>query len=153
MQWGRWGADSLQIPPGAQVLLGFNEPNHKKQANLNPREAAVSGAGWVQSAGRLQGPKGKAASPGASPAAAAPLQELWPLLEDAAAKHGLRLGSPCPAPCGADCLTPDPFSWLDAFFEWCDRLRPGAGCRVDFLATHYYACNVQWLVSYLREFR
>lgn len=68
MQWGRWGADFIQVPPGARVLLGFNEPNHREQSNLTPREAAVSGVWgcWV-GAGRAgpgaAGPHRPAASP------------------------------------------------------------------------------------------
>jgi hypothetical protein len=44
MQWGRWGVEHLgaHVAPGSTVLLGFNEPNHRKQANLTPQQAAVS---------------------------------------------------------------------------------------------------------------
>lgn len=53
----------------------------------------------------------------------------------AAAKYGLRLGSPSAAPCGVDCVTPNPFDWWDQFFAAC------SGCQVDFLAVHIYSCN------------
>lgn len=47
MQWSRWGIENLakdvetasKFTP-VKALLGFNEPNHKEQANLTPREAA-----------------------------------------------------------------------------------------------------------------
>lgn len=72
---------------------------------------------------------------------------LWPQVQAVADQLGLRLGSPAAAPCGAKCVEPDPFKWWDAFFEACQ------GCRVDFLATHYYACNPEWLKSYLQQCR
>ena len=42
MQWGKWGIENLanDIYPQAQHLLGFNEPGHQDQANLEPEEAA-----------------------------------------------------------------------------------------------------------------
>jgi hypothetical protein len=42
-----WGAASLggPIPPSAQFLLGFNEPNFKAQSNLTPQQAASD---WPQ---------------------------------------------------------------------------------------------------------
>ena len=44
-------------------------------------------------------------------------QELWRHLEAVADRLGLRLGAPAAAPCGADCLTPNPFDWWDEFFQ------------------------------------
>ncbi|EFN56784.1 hypothetical protein CHLNCDRAFT_144273 [Chlorella variabilis] len=73
--------------------------------------------------------------------------ELWPQLEEVADRLGLRLGAPAAAPCGAQCVTPSPFDWWDEFFTRCD------GCRVDFLVTHYYSCNADWLATYLRQCR
>ena len=43
-------------------------------------------------------------------------QALWPRLQAAADALGVRLGSPAAAPCGAECLEPDPFQWWDRFF-------------------------------------
>ena len=42
MQWSRWNIEHLDqlIYKDAEALLGFNEPNHRQQANLQPREAA-----------------------------------------------------------------------------------------------------------------
>ena len=93
MQWSKWGVEDITIPPGSQHLLGFNEPTHRQQANLQPEEAA----------------------------------QLWPHLQDAARKHGLRLGTPAAAPCGADCVLQDPFEWWDRFFAAC------SDCHFDFL--------------------
>ena len=114
MQWGRWGVEALGdlVPAGSTHLLGFNEPNHQQQANLQPEEAAAL---WPQ------------------------LQQVWPLpgstllrpqgrgAVQAADKHGLLLGTPAAAPCGAACVLPDPFLWWDRFFTAC------GGCRFDFL--------------------
>ncbi|PRW34088.1 glycoside hydrolase family 128 [Chlorella sorokiniana] len=62
--------------------------------------------------------------------------------------YGLRLGSPAAAPCGSsDCIEKDPFKWWDDFFKACK------GCRVDFMATHYYACSTSGLKSYLEKVR
>lgn len=43
MQWGKWNIETLQkdIHPGAKHLLGFNEPGHQEQANLDPQQAAA----------------------------------------------------------------------------------------------------------------
>ena len=43
-QWSKWGIEDLEayIQPGSRALLGFNEPNHRLQAALTPREAALS---------------------------------------------------------------------------------------------------------------
>lgn len=79
MQWGKWNIETLatDIHPAAKHLLGFNEPGHEEQANLQPQEAA----------------------------------ELWPYLEAVAHDMGLKLGTPSPAPCGADCVRASPFDW------------------------------------------
>ena len=37
--------------------------------------------------------------------------QLWPKLQAAAQKRGLRLGSPAAAPCGANCIMSSPFEW------------------------------------------
>jgi len=36
---------------------------------------------------------------------------LWPAMEQVANKMGLRLGTPSPAPCGAQCVRSNPFQW------------------------------------------
>lgn len=36
---------------------------------------------------------------------------LWPQMEEIAHSKGLRLGTPSPAPCGADCVRSNPFQW------------------------------------------
>lgn len=43
MQWGKWfNANSFtSLPSDANILMGFNEPNHMSQANLTPLEAAT----------------------------------------------------------------------------------------------------------------
>ena len=47
------------------------------------------------------------------------VQDLWPQLQAVADELGMRLGSPAAAPCGEQCLEPNPFVWLDEFFERC----------------------------------
>ncbi|KAK9826885.1 hypothetical protein WJX81_004434 [Elliptochloris bilobata] len=70
---------------------------------------------------------------------------LWPALQKAADEHSLRLGSPAASPCGADCVLADPFEWLDRFFKAC------VGCRIDFIASHYYSCSAPYLALYVAE--
>lgn len=43
-------------------------------------------------------------------------QFYWPYIESVADKLGLALGAPAAAPCGAECVEPDPFKWWDEFF-------------------------------------
>ncbi|KAI7835351.1 hypothetical protein COHA_010746 [Chlorella ohadii] len=69
-------------------------------------------------------------------------------MQPVADRYGLRLGSPAAAPCGSsECIEKDPFKWWDDFFKACK------GCRVDFMATHYYACSTKGLQSYLEKIR
>lgn len=79
MQWGKWGIETLSkdIQPEAKHLLGFNEPGHQEQSNLQPEEAAA----------------------------------LWPSMQGIAHDMGLKLGTPSPAPCGAQCVRASPFQW------------------------------------------
>lgn len=43
MQWGKWNVETLSkdIDPDSKHLLGFNEPGHIEQANLEPQQAAT----------------------------------------------------------------------------------------------------------------
>ena len=79
MQWVKWniGTLSKDIDPSSKHLLGFNEPGHIEQANLEPQEAAA----------------------------------LWPRLEAVGHDMDLKLGTPSPAPCGANCVRASPFQW------------------------------------------
>jgi Glycosyl hydrolase catalytic core len=69
----------------------------------------------------------------------------WPELEQVAAARGLALVSPAVNYCGGGCHETDPFAYLDAFFAAC------AGCRVDYIAAHWYACDGPALEWYLGE--
>jgi hypothetical protein len=61
----------------------------------------------------------------------------WPQLQAIADQYDLKLVSPAVNYCG-DCVSENgkvyysPFDWLDDFFASC------AGCRVDFIALHWY---------------
>jgi hypothetical protein len=61
----------------------------------------------------------------------------WPQLQAVADQYGLKLVSPAVNYCGS-CVTENgttysnPFDWLDDFFIAC------AGCRVDYIALHWY---------------
>jgi len=78
---------------------------------------------------------------------------LWPQLEAIAAKHNLKLGSPSAAACGpnpqTDCYGAswDPEPWFDDFFGNC------TGCKVDFLTSHIYTCNMTELTSFLTKLK
>lgn len=63
----------------------------------------------------------------------------WPLLEQIADARDLELVSPALNYCGGDCNETDPFVWLDEFFAAC------VGCRVDYVAFHWYACTPEAL--------
>lgn len=108
MIWGRWNILNTTIPSQAAYILGFNEPNHFKQSNLTPEQAA----------------------------------KYWPLVEQIS--NGRLLVSPSAAPCGGQCHG-DTVQWFDKFFKYCN------GCRVDYLATHFYSCNAEKTMTFLRE--
>jgi hypothetical protein len=81
-----------------------------------------------------------------APAAAA---KLWPTIEAVANERGMLIGSPAASACGpdlqADCYAAswNPEPWFDQFFGNC------TGCKIDFLATHIYTCNITQLTEYL----
>lgn len=81
---------------------------------------------------------------------AAEAAALWPRLEAIAAARGLALVSPAVNYCGpaADCWNTSPFDYLDQFFAACDAR---GGCRVDYVAAHWYACDGGSLSWYLGE--
>jgi hypothetical protein len=72
--------------------------------------------------------------------------ELWPQIEAVAHKFNLRIGSPSAVYCGANCITASPFDWWDQWLGNCT-----SGCHFDFLATHYYSCDIQEFKSFLGE--
>ena len=53
MVWGR-RAVSVDVWPNTAALLGFNEPNHKQQSNLQPAEAAVCNGGYIRKYSLIQ---------------------------------------------------------------------------------------------------
>jgi hypothetical protein len=71
---------------------------------------------------------------------------LWPKVEAFAQSRGLEIVSPALNYCGGNCNETNPFAWLDAFFAAC------AGCRVDYIGAHWYACSKQALTGYLSEY-
>ena len=62
---------------------------------------------------------------------------------------GLRTGSPSAAGCGSGCVGQyySPFTWWDAFFKACQW------CRVDFMATHIYQCDLEGVKAHLKQLR
>jgi len=85
-----------------------------------------------------------------SPADAA---KMWPQLEEVANAHGLKLSSPAASACGpnpeTECYggTWSPVPYFDAFFGNC------TGCKVDFIATHIYTCDINELTTYLNSLK
>ncbi|MDI1480732.1 glycoside hydrolase family protein [Polyangium sp. y55x31] len=71
---------------------------------------------------------------------------LWPQIEDFAKQHDLAIVSPAVNFCGGTCNVADPFEWLDQFFAACQ------GCKVDYIAMHWYACDGGALTWYLQQF-
>lgn len=45
MVWSYYSNTHINIVDKAQFILGFNEPNHRDQANLSPKQAA---AAWLE---------------------------------------------------------------------------------------------------------
>jgi hypothetical protein len=69
----------------------------------------------------------------------------WPALEVRADAAGVPIVSPAVNFCGPaeDCNGTDPFQYLKEFFAAC------AGCRVDYIAVHWYNCDLASLRDYL----
>ena len=42
---------------------------------------------------------------------------LWPQMEKVAHSMGLKLGTPSPAPCGANCVRSNPFQWYAIYIR------------------------------------
>ena len=117
-----WGSGSLTatISPASKFVLGFNEPNFKAQADLTTAQAATD----------------------------------WPEVERIAgttAPSAARLVSPAVNFCGSasdpsQCTDPnvtDPYSYLTDFFAAC------TGCEVDYVAVHWYNCDLPSLKAYI----
>lgn len=73
----------------------------------------------------------------------------WPLITSIANQRKLRIGSPAAAACGpnpaTDCYAGSwsPVPWFDDFFKACTN------CKVDFLATHIYSCNMTEITTFI----
>ncbi len=75
----------------------------------------------------------------------------WPMVEAAAKTVGAALVAPAVNFCGSStdtsgCSDPtvtDPYTWLKDFFAAC------AGCTVDYVAVHWYNCDLPSLRAYL----
>jgi len=75
----------------------------------------------------------------------------WPTVEAKAKAAGIPLVSPAVNFCGSAsntslCTTPtitDPYTWLKDFFAAC------TGCEVDYVAVHWYNCDLQSLKTYI----
>jgi hypothetical protein len=83
---------------------------------------------------------------------AAAAAALWPRLQAIADERGLALVSPAVNFCGDDatgsgpCHDTNPADYLSDFFAAC------VGCRVDYVAVHWYNCDLASLEWYLGEF-
>jgi hypothetical protein len=117
-----WGSGSLTatIPAASKFVLGFNEPNFKAQADLTTAQAAMD----------------------------------WPTVEriaGATAPSAARLASPAVNFCGSasdpsQCTDPavtDPYTYLTDFIAAC------AGCEIDYVAVHWYNCDLPSLEAYV----
>jgi hypothetical protein len=70
---------------------------------------------------------------------------LWPQVEASAATRGVPIVSPALNFCGPpeDCHDTNPYQYFKDFFAAC------SGCQVDYLAVHWYNCDLPSLVDYL----
>jgi hypothetical protein len=79
--------------------------------------------------------------------------ELWPQVEEVASRKGLALVSPAVNYCGDDraktgpCHDTNPVDYLREFFQRC------SGCRVDYVAVHWYNCDGASLRDYVARFK
>jgi hypothetical protein len=75
----------------------------------------------------------------------------WPMVQAAAKATGAALVAPAVNYCGSSadpsgCSDPsvtDPYTWLEDFFAAC------SGCTVDYVAVHWYNCDLPSLQAYL----
>lgn len=123
MLWGKWGADGLDA-----AMAKLKQEGHAPKAIMGYNEPNVPGQANL------------------SPSVAA---DAWPALEAVAKKHGLRLGSPCPAPGNWPI---DPYKWMDqwiAAYKAKNRRDP----HFDFTCTHFYGCKLEWLKGHLAKLK
>lgn len=79
--------------------------------------------------------------------------KLWKTIEQIGDQKGLKLGSPSAAACGPNPETEcyagswDPTQWFVDFFGNC------SGCRVDFLTTHIYTCDINQFTTFLNNLK
>ena len=73
----------------------------------------------------------------------------WPNLQQIAQPRGMKLTSPAVNYCGpaASCWDTNPFHYLTDFFAACP------GCQVDYIAAHWYACDLPALQSYIGQLK
>ena len=73
----------------------------------------------------------------------------WPKVQQIARDRGMKLASPAVNFCGpaTSCHDTDPFNYLQAFLAACPS------CQVDYIAAHWYACDLpalQWYIGQLK---
>ena len=116
-----WGSASLpaSLPAGSKYVLGFNEPNFKAQADLTVAQAV---AHWpaVEAAAQAAGAAGGIVAPGLN-----------------------YCGSSSDTSQCTDPTVTDPYTYLKDFFAAC------SGCEVDYVAVHWYNCDLPSLQAYL----
>jgi len=77
----------------------------------------------------------------------------WPTVEAVAQAHNLKIVSPAVNYCGdakamtGRCHDYEPAHYLQAFFDAC------ADCQVDYVAVHWYNCDISSLTWYLDQFK
>ncbi len=71
----------------------------------------------------------------------------WPKLEALAKSKNMKLASPAMNYCGGGCWDTDPFVYLDKFVAACK------GCQIDYIAVHWYNCDVASLKDYIGKFK
>jgi Glycosyl hydrolase catalytic core/F5/8 type C domain/DUF5010 C-terminal domain len=73
----------------------------------------------------------------------------WPNVQKIATDRGMKLASPGLNYCGpaASCWDTDPFHYLQTFFGAC------VGCQVDYVAVHWYACDLPALQHYIGQMK
>jgi hypothetical protein len=72
---------------------------------------------------------------------------LWPSVEQVANAKNLKIVAPGMNYCANTCNQTDPFVWLDQFFAAC------SGCRVDYVAFHWYNCDLPSLQNMVGKYK
>jgi hypothetical protein len=129
--WYNWSAEPWVPSPALEFVSMFWD---ERDVNRNVWSGAKFLLGFNEPNFKVQA--------NLTPAEAA---SYWPALTARAKAAGVPIVSPAMNFCGpaGDCNGTSPYQWLKEFFAACP------GCQVDYVAVHWYNCDVASLKDYL----